>query len=408
MTILVFSGLLSVPSAVFAEASWYGSLRGGLEVGGGNDASYFDGYSRWGIRGSAEASEGLTAVYRFEHNISTANAGQPGGRLAFAGLSGGFGTVTVGQIWSASFNSAGAITDNSNYFGNSETTYRHGSALSWAYSAGSVSFQGDLVSDSGVNTGEGIDKMEFGVTIGVGEIGKVAIAHTSVQSTLTSMATYWVNDTDGDPTMTEATQIMVTYAANDTTNITDGELTTVDAIRFDGSMYRVDGSGSECSATDPEAADACKTATAYVSQENTRGAGDTENTVLHETFYLASGVTETPAGSVDKAGHKATHVAVELALGSMTTYLGHTQMKKEDMQAKSRTTHYGVRGPLGDTGMSFNLMGRSKKAADGSKSSRWLAGLSRSLGGGAAIHFEHANNDDGKSGSTRVGLHVSF
>ena len=36
-----------------------------------------------------------------------------GGRLAYVGLSGGFGTLTIGQIWSASYNSVGAITDNS-------------------------------------------------------------------------------------------------------------------------------------------------------------------------------------------------------------------------------------------------------------------------------------------------------
>ena len=408
MTVLVFSGVLSIPSAVFAEASWYGSLRGGLEVGGGNDASYFDGGSRWGIRGSAEAGEGLTAVYRFEHKISTANASQPGGRLAFAGLSGGFGSVTVGQIWSASFNATGAITDNSNYFGNSETTYRHGSALSWAYSAGTVSFQGDLVSDSGVNTGEGVDKYEFGVTIDVGEIGKVAIAHTSVQNTLTSMATYWVNDaTSGEPTMTEATQIMVTYAANDS-DVVDGKVTTsgLSNIRFAGGKFRLDQANALCGSA-ADGADACKTTTAYVSTA-TSAAADTGTVSVTNSYYNADGVTETPAGSVDEAGHKATHVAVELALGSMTTYLGHSQKKKDGMSAKSKTTHYGVRGPLGDTGMSFNLMGRSKKAADGSKSSPWLAGLSRSLGGGAAIHIEHGNNDDGKSGMTRVGLHVTF
>ena len=57
-TVTLLAGLLSVPSMVFAEdgASWYGSLRGGIQAGGGADTQFFDGGSRIGIRGSAEAA----------------------------------------------------------------------------------------------------------------------------------------------------------------------------------------------------------------------------------------------------------------------------------------------------------------------------------------------------------------
>ena len=85
---MAFAGVLSVPSVIFADANWYGSLRGGVEVGGGKDASFKDGGSRWGIKGSSEVSEGLSAVYRFEHKISTTDASQPGGRLAYGGSTG--------------------------------------------------------------------------------------------------------------------------------------------------------------------------------------------------------------------------------------------------------------------------------------------------------------------------------
>ena len=173
-----------MPSVVFAEASWYGSLRGGMQAGGGSDAQFFDGGSRWGIKGSAEAAEGLTAVYRFETKISTTNAGQPGGRLAYVGLSGGFGSLSLGQIWNAAYNHAGAITDKSYYFGDSHTGYRHGNAVSYAFSSGALGFQLDLVSDSGMDSGSAIDKVEFGMTVGIGEMGKVAIAHTNMRDTM--------------------------------------------------------------------------------------------------------------------------------------------------------------------------------------------------------------------------------
>ena len=63
------SGLLSVPSVVLgaemAGASLYGSFRTGLTFGSG-DASVSDYGSRWGIKGSYEVSEGLTASYKYE------------------------------------------------------------------------------------------------------------------------------------------------------------------------------------------------------------------------------------------------------------------------------------------------------------------------------------------------------
>ena len=68
---LALAGTLSVPSVVFAKASWYGSLRVGVQSQDSN-ISVVDGVSRWGIRGSNEAGEGLTAVYRFEQGIDSA------------------------------------------------------------------------------------------------------------------------------------------------------------------------------------------------------------------------------------------------------------------------------------------------------------------------------------------------
>ena len=181
MAILVFAGVLSVPSAVFAEASWYASLRAGVESSGGN-LSVKDGASRWGIRGSAEAGEGLTAVYRFEHKITTPDAGQPGGRLSYVGLSGGFGTVTVGQIWNAAYNSVGAITDNAWYYGDAQTGYRHGNAVSYAFSNDLMALQFDAIyGEEGAredNPNEDLEKVEFGLTVNVGDLGKVAISHT--------------------------------------------------------------------------------------------------------------------------------------------------------------------------------------------------------------------------------------
>ena len=188
MAILVLAGVLSVPSVVFAEANWYGSLRAGV-MSSDSNTKVFDGGSRWGIRGSHEAGEGLSAIYRFEHKMSTENAGlDGGGRLAYVGLSGGFGTVTAGQIWSAAYNSVGAVTDNSWFWGDSQTSYRHGNVISYAFSNDLMALQADVqyaavqARDPGMND---LQKSEFGLTVNVGDIGKVALAHTTQKFVLT-------------------------------------------------------------------------------------------------------------------------------------------------------------------------------------------------------------------------------
>ena len=240
-------GQLSVPSVVLGAemsgASLYGSFRTGIEFGSG-DASVSDVGSRWGIKGSYEVSEGLTASYKYEGKINTTNAesfggaghshaetlaeangdftsvsdnaqplptftnecsvgnayvmgedgyeavdaetgeavtvddvtcgslsaknandGGPGGRLSYIALSGGFGTITLGQIWSASANHYGFALDPSWAYGVfGGASYRNANTVSYSSSAGDVSFQIDKV------TGDD-ERLEFGATAALGPVG---------------------------------------------------------------------------------------------------------------------------------------------------------------------------------------------------------------------------------------------
>lgn len=175
---------MSIPSVLLADANWYGSLRGGVEFGGG-ETNFYDGASRWGIKGSNEVSEGLTAVYRFEHKMSTTDAGQSGGRLSYVGLSGGFGNLTLGQIWSASYNHAGVIRDFPYWNTSPDTSVRVGNALSYSLSTGAVSLQMDAIMDGSRDTGKAIDQFELGLTVGLGDIGKIAFSHVNSKDTMT-------------------------------------------------------------------------------------------------------------------------------------------------------------------------------------------------------------------------------
>ena len=207
-------GQLSVPSVVLgaemAGASLYGSFRAGVTFGSGEN-SVGDFGSRWGITGSYEVSEGLTAAYKYETHLTTTNAessggndkilasadanlaqdgplnsvtdpdaaagaadnrkyvsaGGPGGRLSYVSLSGGFGTITAGQIWAASGNHYGAAiypaaaSYEGSYGGSSG---RQGNTVSYSSSAGDVSFQIDKVTGAG-------EKLDFGATASLGPVG---------------------------------------------------------------------------------------------------------------------------------------------------------------------------------------------------------------------------------------------
>ena len=106
-----------------------------------------DNGSRWGVKGSNEVSEGLTAVYQFEESMDLSSATvNDGNRLSYIGLSGGFGSITMGRIWSATYNHVGALTDYGVWSGNAGlTTGRISNAVSYAAATGPVSFQVDLV-----------------------------------------------------------------------------------------------------------------------------------------------------------------------------------------------------------------------------------------------------------------------
>ena len=149
------AGLLTIPAVSFgaemAGPSLYGSFRTGIIFGDG-DSDVSDIVSRWGIKGSHEVSEGLTASYKYEAKMNTTSAVSSGdnGRLSNISLSGGFGTVSLGQIWSASAIHYGFAVDPSYYngvFGGA--SYRQGNSVSYSSSAGDVNFQIDKVTGDG-------------------------------------------------------------------------------------------------------------------------------------------------------------------------------------------------------------------------------------------------------------------
>ena len=142
---------------------------------------------------------------------------------------------------------------------------------------------------------------------------------------------------------------------------------------------------------------------------------------------------KTPSGTEKKSS---SFVVGQYGIGGMTMYLGAGQHKSKNdgcsgnrtandqctVKETSTTTFAGVRGSVGDTGVSYVFQMRKKKvkntdnqAADAAtkhetnSNSPWNLGASRSLGGGASVHFETGDPDVDKiSNSTGVWLKVDF
>ena len=116
-------------------------------------------------------------MYRFEHNINSTNASLAGGgRLSYVGLSGGFGTLTIGQVDNAALNNAGFV-DNSTFLGDSELANKVGNTVSYATSVGAASFQIDVIGDKGSAKDQDADSAQFGASLAIGENGKIGFGY---------------------------------------------------------------------------------------------------------------------------------------------------------------------------------------------------------------------------------------
>lgn len=99
------------------EVSFYGSLRAMVETADHENGDNFkDALSRIGVTGSHDLGNGLTAFGTYELKVDVAE-GELGSetssdaRVAKIGLSGDFGTVQVGRMWSAFYNAIGYAGD---------------------------------------------------------------------------------------------------------------------------------------------------------------------------------------------------------------------------------------------------------------------------------------------------------
>ena len=431
--------------------------------GGADDPSYSSFGSRWGIKGSSEVSEGLTAVYKFETRIGQGGTASQGTNQLYTGLSGGFGSLTLGKQSGAAYNHSGAIRDISNWHSHGDVGSRISNALSYSFSADAFSMQVAAIMDGATDTDGAVDQVEFGMTVGLGDIGKVAIGYEKVEDSMMdgtavmgamqsgvdgkqvnlhakngieNLADVVWRMSDGDKAIVKGKVSGVTYMIDETpdetvttspvkvqavkiTYTTDSELTDGSVeMGNDGNYY-----AATCNAAGREENGACtgdavKTAyvwvrTTYADPEEGKS-GKAMYEVLNagaDNANLSVSATVTPTDTT--YGHKASHISASFGLAGITVALGHTTKDSNNpmMNDKEKTNFLGASGSIGDTGLSWNAWGRNVKNnghKSGDDRSPWTVGLAKSLGGGATTFIEHTNADDGEDGTTSVALRVDF
>ena len=384
------SGLLSVPSAVLgaemAGASLYGSFRTGLMFGDG-DAEVSDIGSRWGIKGSHEVAEGLTASYNYEGKIDTTNAESFGGAgHSHAAVAATDEVLAVVNLENAQAATAGDYDEDDT----TDQTFRY-----------ACTDRGNpirmLKNGDGMVTGhQDITDEDFAAIDTVPTVdvfcGNV-ISHTDAGSDKI--------DADGGP----GGRLSNISLSGGFGSITLGQIWSASAIHYgfalDGSYWNGTFGGASARIGNVVSYSSSAGDVSFQIDKTTGdderlefGASATLGPVGVGLGYFSTEKDASFTGLAVAAG--AAGVDLTIGLGSSTSATG----------AKSKTNILRVAGSVGDSGLSYSLqLANSNK--DGGEGDSNLLIVTNSLGSGASLIFEHVSPGDDES-SSLLGLKVDF
>ena len=406
-------------------------------MGGGADAEFKTTASRWGIKGSSEVSEGLSAMYKFETRVGSGKMSQDTNQL-YVGLSGGFGSLMLGKFHNAAY-LAGGIRDIGNWYSSGDVNTKAGNTVSYGYSAETFKLQADVIMD-GRDTGGAVDESQFGLSVNLGDIGTVALGYEKAENAITDkdMAGDSIMVTPHGTLMLDGTKVtgqdelVWRYSNGNVAMVRDVKMKSdymvVDVIQTADSSDPIttttDGKlvSNSCTAV----TNTCLSTKVLVMvgtedagtpgsiEENEYDPTDDEDNpkttyTRVTTANLMANMYEATGLRTDY-GHKASHISASFGLGAVTARLGYTSKDSNNPadKMKEKTTFFGMNGSIGDTGMDWRAWGRNVEGHDGKESSPWGAGVGKALGGGAYAWIEHRNKDNGESGNTFIALNVDF
>ena len=149
------AGVVAAPAA-YADISAYGRIHNAIAFAddGTNETQAVESGSRFGFKGSGDIGNGMSAFARYEFSTNTDNSsdGVTGTRLGFVGLSGPFGSISLGQQWSAFYQNVGTHASPNIWNGPGQHLgpFRTGNTLQYSNSLGPISLTVDArIQDDG-------------------------------------------------------------------------------------------------------------------------------------------------------------------------------------------------------------------------------------------------------------------
>ena len=443
------SAAVIAPVAAQAESSFYGRVNNAIEIkddGTDSTTNMADVTGRVGYKGSTDIGNGMTAHGQFEFRAksddstgfrSDDDGNGDNGRIATVGLSGGFGSVTLGQQWSSYFNTFGTLVSPTYSLGFYLFTsagggmYRQGNTVKYSNSFGPVSMELDYRADEG-NNGLGI-----GFSISPMENLTIAVAFDNQENSTAAV--------DAVKGVTEATlatlrtELIADHTAISASNLPEvvDAVAAVTAVPATVTTDEVIGVTAVTGATyyDELVALLPTLTTAITDAKTALAAGTTGFAALHDTVNAATeakadaekaialidasgavkgdhvvraGVTakaEVPAVTGDDAEN--TGIAIKYDFGVAAVTLGHQSYEKGDAEAD--TTFINVGGNISEKTNWLAMYSTSEDQAD-AESDQILFGLYHNIGGGLTVYYEGTEVDVKGTDTSHhlLGMRINF
>ncbi|NKB75980.1 MAG: porin [Gammaproteobacteria bacterium] len=181
--------VVAAPAVSSADVSVYGRINNALEMsdnGSSNTTDISSVGSRFGIKASSDLGNGLTVSGKYEfatvtdkeqNNIADL-------RVGTVGISGGFGSITIGNQWSSFFNTVGTNVDPAYSLGYYLFTaaggaYRSSNTVKYTNSFGPVYLEADIrlnESAEGADVAEGLRGDGYGIGVSVSATDNLTVA----------------------------------------------------------------------------------------------------------------------------------------------------------------------------------------------------------------------------------------
>ena len=216
------SAALMAPVAAQAEATVYGRVHQGIKLVnpevGDSTTDFVNVGSRFGIKASSDVGNGMTASahYEFTTDSDVSGDGVADTRIATVGVSGGFGSVHLGNQWSAWYNKVGVHVDPTFAVGGAHHIgpFRTSNTIKYSNSFGPISLELDVHLDEADNEGKpgdidpatGIPKLVGDGKPDEGGDGHAVAVSIAVNDNIT-LAAGVDNTTDGDSLTGGAIQV---------------------------------------------------------------------------------------------------------------------------------------------------------------------------------------------------------